>query len=105
MSFDITTFPLIHVALSLIGIVAGLVVAGGLVAGKRLDGWTGVFLATTALTDLTGFGFPFVTFLPSHAVAIVSLVVLPVVIIARYWNHLADPGAGCAWRERCSCST
>ena len=64
-----TTFTLIHVVLSLVGIVAGLVVAGGLVAGQRLDGWTGLFLVTTVATNATGFGFPFVTFLPSHAVA------------------------------------
>jgi hypothetical protein len=94
MIFDITTFTLIHVALSLVGIVAGLVVAGGLVAGKRLDGWTGVFLVTTVLTNVTGFGFPFVTFLPSHGVGILSLVILPVVIIARYWKHLAGPWRG-----------
>jgi hypothetical protein len=62
MLFGITTFTLIHVVLSLVGIVAGLVVAGGLAAGRRLDGWTGLFLATTALTNITGFGFPFVTF-------------------------------------------
>jgi len=93
MILDITTFTLIHVALSLVGICAGLVVAGGLVAGKRLDGWTGVFLVTTVLTNVTGFGFPFVTFLPSHGVGILSLVILPVVIIARYWKHLAG-----AWR-------
>ena len=59
MIFSLTTFTLIHVVLSLLGIVAGLVVAGGLVAGKRLDGWTGVFLTTTVLTNITGFGFPF----------------------------------------------
>jgi len=93
MIFDITTFTLIHVVLSLVGIFAGLVVAGGLVAGKRLDGWTGVFLLTTVLTNVTGFGFPFVTFLPSHAVGIISLVVLLVVIVARYLKHLAG-----AWR-------
>jgi len=92
--FDITTFTLIHVVVSLVGIIAGLVVAGGLVAGKRLDGWTGVFLVTTVLTNVTGFGFPFVTFLPSHAVAILSLVVLALVIVARYWKHLAG-----AWRR------
>ena len=93
MIFGITTFTLIHVGLSLVGIIAGLVVAGGLVAGKRLDGWTGLFLVTTVLTNVTGFGFPFVTFLPSHGVGILSLVVLPVVIVARYWKHLAG-----AWR-------
>ena len=94
MIFDLVTFTLIHVVLSLIGIVAGLVVAGGLVAGKRLDGWTGVFLLTTVLTNVTGFGFPFVTFLPSHAVAILSLVVLLFVIVARYWKHLVGAWHG-----------
>jgi len=94
MIFGITTFTLIHVALSLMGIVAGLVVAGGLVAGKRLDGWAVVFLVTTILTSATGFGFPFVKFLPSHAVGIVSLVVLPVVIVAHYVKHFAG-----AWRR------
>lgn len=93
MIFNITTFTLIHVALSLVGIFTGLVVAGGLVAGKRLDGWTGVFLVTTVLTNVTGFGFPFVIFVPAHGVGILSLVILPVVIIARYWKHLAG-----AWR-------
>lgn len=88
MIFGITTFTLIHVLLSLVGIFTGLVVVGGLVAGKQLDGWTGVFLVTTVLTNVTGFFFPFVTFLPSHGVGIVSLVVLPVVIAARYWKNL-----------------
>ena len=89
MIFDVTTFTLIHTLLSVVGIFAGLVVAGGLVAGKQLDGWTAVFLVTTVLTSVTGFGFPFVTLLPSHVVGIVSLVILPIVIVARYWKHLA----------------
>jgi hypothetical protein len=88
MIFDVTTFTLLHVVLSLVGIFAGLVVVGGLVAGKQLDGWTTVFLVTTVLTSVTGFGFAFVTLLPSHVVGIISLVILPVVIVARYWKHL-----------------
>ncbi|HVH66382.1 MAG TPA: hypothetical protein VM716_00795 [Gemmatimonadales bacterium] len=94
MIFGITTFTLIHVVLSLVGILAGLVVAGALVAGRRLDGWTGVFIATTVATSVTGFGFPFVAFLPSHAVGILSLVVLAAVIVARYVKHLSG-----AWRR------
>lgn len=70
-----------------------VVVMFGLVAGKRLDGWTAVFLATTAATSVTGFGFPFDHLLPSHMAGIVSLVVLPVAIAARYAFHLA--GAWC----------
>src|SRR6184192_324288 len=87
MIFGLTTFTLIHVVLSLVGI------AGGLVAGRRLDGWTGVFLVTTVATSVTGFGFPFVAFLPSHAVGIISLVVLAAVIVARYVKHITG-----AWR-------
>jgi hypothetical protein len=87
MLVDIITFTVIHVVLSLVGIFAGLVVAGGFVAGKRLDGWVGLFLATTVLTNVTGFFFPFARFLPSHGVGVVSLLLLPVVIAARYWKH------------------
>lgn len=94
MIFGITTFTLIHVVLSLVGIIAGLVVVGGLIAGKQLDGWTGLFLVTTALTSITGFGFPFGALLPSHKVGIVSLLVLPIVIVARYWKHLTG-----SWRR------
>jgi hypothetical protein len=92
--FDITTFTLIHVVLSLVGIFAGLIVAGGFVAGKRLDGWTGVFLVSTVLTNVTGFGFPFVSLLPSHIVGVISLIVLAVVIAARYWKHLTGAWHG-----------
>lgn len=90
---SITTFTLIHTLISLIAIVAGLVVVGGLMAGARLDGWTGLFLVTTALTSITGFGFPFTELLQSHNVGILSLVVLVPVILARYWKHLER-----AWR-------
>ena len=92
--FDITSFTLIHVVLSLVGIFAGLIVAGGFVAGKRLDGWTGLFLVSTVLTNVTGFGFPFVSLLPSHIVGIISLIVLAVVIVARYWKRLAGAWHG-----------
>lgn len=93
MIVSLTTFTLIHVVLSLIGIVAGLIVAGGLVAGTRPARWAAVFLVTTALANATGFGFPFVRFMPSYAVAILSLVVLAVVIVAHYVKHFAG-----AWR-------
>jgi hypothetical protein len=88
MLVDIITFTVIHVVLSLVGIFSGLVVAGGLASGKRLDGWVGLFLVTTVLTNVTGFFFPFTRFLPSHGVGVISLVILPVVIAARYWKQL-----------------
>jgi hypothetical protein len=88
MIVNITTFTLIHTLISLVAIVAGLVVVGGLMAGARLDGWTGLFLATTALTSITGFGFPFTKLLPSHDVGILSLLILVPVTYARYRKYL-----------------
>lgn len=93
MIFDLLTFTLIHVVLSLVGIVAGLILVGGLMAGVRFDGWTGLYLVTTVLTNVSGFGFPFGTLLPSHIVGGVSLLVLAVATAARYWKHLAGCGA------------
>jgi len=92
--FDLLTFTLIHVVLSVVGIIAGLVVVGGLIAGARFAGWIIVYFVTTVLTNVTGFGFPFATLLPSHIVGGVSLVVLPVAIAAFYWMHLDG-----AWRS------
>jgi hypothetical protein len=65
----------------------------GLLAGKRFNGWTALFLATTVATSVTGFGFPFEHLLPSHKIGILSLLVLAVAILARYTFHLAG-----AWR-------
>jgi hypothetical protein len=91
--FDITTLTLIHTVISIVAIATGLVVVGAMIAGQRLDGWTGLFLTTTVLTSVTGFFFPFTHLLASHKVGIVSLIVLPLVLFARYRKHLLG-----AWR-------
>jgi hypothetical protein len=87
------TFTTVHVVLSLIGIGAGLVVLVGLMARRRLGGWTALFLATTIATCLTGFGFPVDHVLPSHIVGVLSLVVLASAVVALYGLHLRG-----AWR-------
>lgn len=93
LGLGVTTFTLLHVLVSLVGLVAGLVVVGGLLSGRRLDGWTATFLVATVLTNVSGFAFPFVRFLPAHGVGIVSLLILPVVIFALYGKRLAG-----SWR-------
>jgi hypothetical protein len=95
MVFGMTlgTYTFLHVLISLAGIGSGLIVMFGLLKGKRLDGWTGLFLATSVLTSVTGFGFPFDHLLPSHVLGVLSLVVLAATIPARYTFHL-----GGAWR-------
>ena len=94
MILGMTTLTFVHVVLSLIGIFSGFIVMFGLFAGKRLDGWTAIFLVSTVATSVTGFLFPFHRFLPSHGVGIVSLIVLAVAILARYTFELAG-----AWRR------
>jgi len=94
LGMTLATYTFVHVVISLVGIGSGLVVLYGLLTGKRLDGWTALFLASTVATSVTGFGFPFDHLLPSHKVGIVSLLVLAAAIVARYPLHLAG-----AWRR------
>src|SRR5258706_3119491 len=89
LGMSLVTFTIVHTAISLIGIVSGFVVVYGMLGGKRLDRWTALFLLTTVLTSVTGFLFPFDHLLPSHKVGIISLLVLAVAILARYYLHLA----------------
>ena len=88
LGMSLATFTQLHVAISFIGIVSGLIVVFGMISRKRLDGWTSLFLATTVLTSATGFLFPFQHLLPSHIVAIISLVVLAIAIVAYYPRRL-----------------
>ena len=80
----LTAFTLFHVLLSLVGIGSGFVVVYGLLASKRLDGWTKVFLITTIATSVTGYFFPAHKFTPGHAVGILSLIALSLATLARY---------------------
>ncbi len=81
-------YTLIHVLLSLIGIGAGFVVMFGMLTGRRLDGWTKVFLATTVATSVTGFGFPFQGITPGIVLGVLSLIALAVALYAYYVRRL-----------------
>jgi hypothetical protein len=93
LGMSLSTFTTLHVIISLIGIVTGLVVLFGMLGGRKLDSWTAIFLATTVLTSVTGFLFPFNKLLPSHVVGIISLAALAIALLALYGLHLAG-----AWR-------
>jgi len=94
LGMSLATFTQLHVVISLIGIVSGLIVVFGMLGGKLLHGWNGTFLAATVLTSVTGFFFPFEHLLPSHKVGILSLVILTIALIARYVFNLAG-----GWRR------
>jgi hypothetical protein len=84
-----STFTLIHVLLSLMGIASGFVVLYGLLTGNRFDRWTLLFLSTTVATSVTGFLFPNEHLTPGIKLGIISMVVLALAIVARYTLALA----------------
>jgi len=93
LGMSIPTFTLLHVIISLVGIVSGLVVLFGMFGSHRLPGWTALFLVTTILTSVTGFLFPRTTLTPAQIFGIISLVVSVPTLAALYAFRL-----GGAWR-------
>lgn len=83
------TFTLVHVVISLIALATGFIAVGGMLTGRLFRGWTAHFLLTTIATNATGFGFPFEKFLPSHGVAILSLILLAIAVYSLYSKKLA----------------
>jgi hypothetical protein len=91
LGLSLETFTLVHVLISFIGIGAGFGVLFGLLHSVPSVGWTVLFLASTVLTSVTGFMFPFAGFLPSHGFAAISVVLLAVALFALYGRRLAGP--------------
>jgi hypothetical protein len=96
LGMSLATFVLVHVVISLIGIVAGLVVMFGMLGSKRMPGLTAIFLLFTILTSASGFLIPPLLsdkLLPSHVIGILSLILLAIACLALYGMKLAG-----AWR-------
>ncbi len=88
LGLSVHTFTVIHVLISLVGIVAGVIIAFSMVQGKSVPGWTALALLALILTSVTGFFFHNTTFTPAQGVGVISLVVLAVAVIALYFLHL-----------------
>ena len=96
LGMSTATFVLVHVVISLIGIVAGLVVMFGMLGSNRQPALTAIFLLLTILTSATGFLIPPLMsekLLPSHMIGLLSLLLLAIACIALYVMKLAG-----AWR-------
>ena len=91
LGMSLPTFTLVHVIISLIAIVSGVIVMSGLLGSNRRPGMTAIFLLFTILTSATGFLFPFEKLLPSHIIGILSLVLLAIACIALYAMKLSGP--------------
>ena len=90
---SLSAFTTVHVIISLVAIVSGIIVMFGLLGSSRMPGLTAIFLLFTILTSATGFLFPFEKLLPSHIIGILSLVLLAIACIALYGMKLSG-----AWR-------
>ena len=96
LGLSVSTFVTVHVVISLIAIVAGIIVMFGMLGSNRMPGLTAIFLLFTILTSATGFLIPPLLFektLPSHMVGLLSLVLLAIACFALYGMKLAG-----AWR-------
>ncbi len=94
LGMSLASFTVLHLIISMIAIALGFVVAGGILASNKLPGWTAWFLILTILTSATGFLFPLTKLLPSHVVAIISLVLLAIAVYALYGKRVAGVWRG-----------
>jgi hypothetical protein len=93
LGMSLATFVLVHVVISLIAIVAGLIVMFGMLGSKSQPGLTAIFLLFTILTSATGFLFPFNGVTPGIIIGVLSLVLLAIACIALYGTKLSG-----SWR-------
>jgi hypothetical protein len=96
LGMSLSTFVLVHVIITLVGIGTGFVVMFGMLGSNRMPGWTAMFLLFTILTSATGFLIPPLVsekLLPSHIIGALSLLLLAIACLALYGQKLSG-----SWR-------
>jgi hypothetical protein len=83
----------IHTLISLVGIATGVMLMREMWLNHRADALAAWFLGSTILTSASGFILPAAKFMPSHAVGVLSLIVLAACCYARYGTRMHG-----AWR-------
>jgi hypothetical protein len=102
LGMSLATFTQLHVIISLIGIVSGLLAAAGMLSARRMPGTTALFLFMTVATSVTGFMFdtpveaPRVigSLDPPKVIGLISLIVLGLALLALYGYKLASGWRG-----------
>ena len=87
--FDLKTFTLIHVVISLIALADGVALLYFWSRGRDIPALATNAIVLLIATSVTGFMFPFIKFLPSHAFGILSLILLTATVVARWGKDLA----------------
>jgi hypothetical protein len=101
LGMSVAAFTQLHVIISLVAIVSGIIVALGMLSARRMPGMTALFLVTTVATSVTGFMFetpmdaPRVigSLDPAKIIGVISLIFLILAILALFSYRLAG-----AWR-------
>jgi hypothetical protein len=93
---SLSTFTVVHVVLSLVGIASGVLVLLRPSASPKAWGLTTLFLVTTLAASVTGLLYllAFPRFGMGHAIGIASLVVFVPTLLALYRHRLAGN-----WRQ------
>jgi hypothetical protein len=93
LGLSLPAFVASHVIVSLIALLSGVILLRHLLGARTPPGIAALFLATTIVTSLGGFLFPFRQLGLGHIVGAASLVVLLAAVTALYGFRLAG-----AWR-------
>ena len=93
LGLTIPQFTTLHVLISFVGIIAGLIALPAFARGRILPRTNVIFLWFTLLTSLTGFLFPILAFTPALGTGIVSTLVLAIAFWAWYARKLTDRAA------------
>lgn len=88
LGLSLAAFTQLHVLISLVAIITGILTLVAFARGAWLARTTHVFLWTTLITNVTGFMFPFKGLTPAIIVGGVSTVVLAGAFFALYRSKL-----------------
>ena len=87
LGMSLHTLTVLHVIISIVELFAGAVVVLQMLSGRR-SGLNGLFLATAALTTLTGFLFPYHGPTPAITLGFITLPFLLLAAVAWYTGRL-----------------
>ena len=101
LGMSVAAFTQLHVIISLIAIISGIVVVLRMLSARLMPGMTTLFLIATVATSVTGFMFPtpvdaprvIGSLDPAKVIGLISLIFLVLAILALYSYKLAG-----AWR-------
>ena len=102
LGMSVAAFTQLHVIISLIAIISGIIAAVGLLRSRLMPAMTTLFLLTTVATSVTGFMFPtpvdaprvIGSLDPAKIIGAISLILLIIAILALYSYKLAGSWRG-----------